>query len=214
MRAAATTRSRSLGMSIALLSLACASGGIQAAPDDPQLQSAPTPTRSTDSGSWKAGLPEVTVEARRQALEQQAHTFVDKLTHSRRFSNPDQPAPRWDQPLCFEVAGLPRKYAEFVAARLSQIATSVGATVREECSRSTANFYVVFTPNPAETLHHLNHDPTLLQFHPETSQPQIERFLNPPKSVVVRVWHNAEILGSGGGRRWPRTMLRAFPDLE
>jgi hypothetical protein len=196
-RAAVTTRSRSLDMSIVLMWLACSSAAAQAGQDDPQAQSAPTPTPSTDSGSSKTGLPEVIIEARR-ALEQRAHTFVDKLTHSRRFSNPDLPAPRWNQPLCFEVAGLPRKYAEFVAARLSQIATSVGAPVREECSRFSANFYVVFTPNPAETLYHLNHDPTLLQFHPETTGPQIERFLNPPKSVVVRVWHNAEILGAGG----------------
>lgn len=201
MRTAATVpceTTRSLSISIALLSLACAPAATQASPGDPQPQSAPTSTRPTVSTSSKVELPEVVIEANREALERRVHTFATELTHSRRFPDPEQPAPRWMQPLCFEVAGLPRKYAEVVAAQLVQIATSVGADVRKECSRLQVNFEVVFTPNPTETLAYAMHHPLVLQERPETSLSSIERFLSPPKSVVVRVWHSTEVLDSLG----------------
>ena len=201
MRAAVTVpceTHRSLGMSIGLMLLACTPAAIRAAAADPQpIASAPAP--STGSGSAKEHhLPQITIEASRQAFEKQVRTFVDKLSHSRRFPDPDQPAPRWEEPLCFEVAGLPRKYAEFVAAGLSQVAISVGAPVRQECSRSSANFYALFTPDPSETLRYLKRHPLVLQDRLETSLPQIERFLNPPKSVVVRVWHDAKAMARNG----------------
>lgn len=122
-------------------------------------------------------------------------TFVGKLTHSPRFSR--ESVPRWSQPLCFAVAGLPRSQGEFVLARLSRVATSVGAELRRGCSRRDANFYVVFTPNPEETLKYLHHHPWLL-FPSNTPPPQIERFLSPPTSDVVRVWHNAQFVSGGG----------------
>ena len=197
MRAAVTVRGetcRSLGMSIGLMLLACTPTGMRAAlADPPSLTSAPA------SGSAKTDhLPQITIEASRLALEQRVQAFVDELSHSRRFPDRTQPAPRWEEPLCFEVAGLPRKYAEVVAAQLSQIATSVGAPVRENCSRLSANFYALFTPDPTETLRYLKRHPLVLQDRIETGLPQIERFLNPPKSVVVRVWHDAESLSWDG----------------
>jgi len=187
----------SLGQSIALILLACAcASAAGAAPPDPQPSSASTPIPSTVSASSKGDQAEVTVEARRETLEKQVHTFVGELTHSRRFF--PESVPRWVQPLCFLVAGVPRNHAKFVIARLSQVATSVGAPLREAgCSRNSANFHVVFTPDPAATLKSLNWHPRLL-FQDDAAAPQIERFLNPPKSNVVRVWHNAEFLGYDG----------------
>jgi hypothetical protein len=200
MRAAVTglrETSRSLGMSIGLILLACTATAIRAAPADPQPSSASTPTPSRDSKSSKADQPpEVIIEAPRQALENRVRTFVGELTRSRRFF--PESVPRWVQPLCFLVAGMPRNYAQFVAARLSQVAASVGAPLRKGgCSRNTANFYVVFTPNPAATLKYLNWHPRLL-FKDDATAPQIDRFLNSPKSQVARVWHNAEFLGRDG----------------
>jgi hypothetical protein len=188
---------RSLGMSLALVLLPCAPASTETAMADPQPKSASTPTPSTDAGSSKADrLPEVTIEARRQTLENGVHAFVDKLSHSSRFS--DESIPRWTQPLCFLVSGLSRGYGEFVVARLSQVATAVGASLlKRGCAQYSANFYVVFTSNPAETLKYLHHRPALL-FHGDARPPQIQRFLNPPKSDVVRVWHNAEVTGRDG----------------
>lgn len=179
MRAAVTVPCeafRSAGMSIGLIVLACAPAGIRAAATDPQP------------------VPQITIEARRQALEPRVRTFVHTLSHSRRFSA--ESVPRWGQPLCFEVAGFRRQYAEFVAARLSQVAASVGVPLLEAgCARDRANFYVLFTPNPAESLRYLDRHPWRL-FPQNAPRPQIDRFMNPPKSVVVRVWHNAEFVGS------------------
>jgi len=188
---------RSLGTSIILILLTLAAAARGAAPGDPQPNPAPTPTLSTDSGSSKADrLPEVTVEARRQDLEKRVHTFVAKLTHSSRFS--DETVPRWTQPLCFMVAGLTADQARFVVARLARDATSVGASLRKRgCAQYSANFYVVFSSNPTETLKYLHHRPALL-FHGDARPQQIERFLSPPKSDVVRVWHNAEVVGRDG----------------
>jgi hypothetical protein len=185
---------RSLATSIALLVLICAPAYGLA---DPEPKSAPPPAAATESASSQTDqLPEVTIEGRRQALEKEAHTFVGKLTHSRRFSA--ESVPRWTQPLCFLVSGLPRDRAEFVVARLSKLALSVGARLRNVgCSRTSANFLVVFTPNPPETLKYLNRHPALL-FHADARPQQIDSFLSPPKSEVVRVWHNAEVRSPDG----------------
>jgi len=188
---------RSLGTSIALILLTFAVAAPGAAAADAQPNPASAPTLSTDSGSSKADrLPEVTIEARRQDLEKRVHSFVAKLTHSSRFS--DETVPRWTQPLCFMVAGLTAAQARFVVARLAEDATSVGASLRKRgCAQYSANFFVVFTSNPMETLKYLHHRPALL-FHGDARPQQIERFLSPAKSDVVRVWHNAEVVGRDG----------------
>jgi len=60
-------------------------------------------------------IPEVTIEAQRQ-LEHRVQTFVRKITSSTRFQH--ESVARWHDPLCFEVAGLPRRDAEFVLREL------------------------------------------------------------------------------------------------
>ena len=158
---------------------------------------APAWGADTETGSANTDqLPEVTINARREAVEKEVHTFVGKLTHSRRFSA--ESVPRWTQPLCFLASGLPRSHAEFVVARLSKLALSIGARLQKVgCSRSSANFLVVFTPKPLETLKYLNHHPALL-FHGDARPQQINSFLSPPESEVVRVWHNAEVRAPDG----------------
>jgi hypothetical protein len=186
---------RSLVPSIVLSLLACVSMGARAAPSEAQPTST---TADSDGGRLNPDrLPEVSIEARRKSLEEQVHSFVRTLTHSSRFS--EESVPRWSSaPLCFLVAGLPRDRGEFVTRRLTQLAGSVGAPLRQAgCARQAANFYVVFTPNPDLTLKYLHHRPTLL-FHSDASPKQIEQFLTPAKSQAVRVWHNADLVGRDG----------------
>lgn len=148
-----------------------------------------------------SGLAQVTVEARRKSLENSVRAFVSKLTHSSRFSN--ESVPRWHDPLCFMVAGLPKGEGSYVLARLLQVARTAGAKVREQgCVRQDVNFYVVFTPDPARTLKYLNVQPALL-FHSDASRSQMERFLSPVDSAAVRIWHNAVLTGSDGQRLAP-----------
>jgi hypothetical protein len=177
---------------------------------EPKSTAPPLAEKPTESGGASTNLlPGVTVEARRRSLENQVHTFVQKLTHSPRFS--DESVPRWGQALCFAVAGLPKDKGEFVLERLSRVASSVGAKVRaRRCSLQTANFYVLFTPNPGETLKYLHYHPALL-FHRDATRQQIERFLSPSKSEAVRVWHNADFVGRDGAPLPPGSSAGCAP---
>ena len=159
-------------------------------------QSAANPTRTAQDPEihGDAGLAEVTVEAQRKALEKRVRGFVDRLTHSIRFS--PESVPRWQAPLCFMVAGLPRAQSAFVAARLTHLAVAAGAPTRQHgCTRKDVNFYVVFTPDRARTLKYLDVHPRLL-FQSDASRSQMERFLSPAGPGAVRVWHNASFVGS------------------
>lgn len=54
--------------------------------------------------------------------------------------------PRWDEPICPLVAGLPRKQGEYILGRITQAATAAGAPLAlEHCK---PNLYVVATPYP------------------------------------------------------------------
>ncbi|HTT01580.1 MAG TPA: hypothetical protein VMG11_05765 [Steroidobacteraceae bacterium] len=188
---------RSLVTSIALFVLACIPVDTRAAPPQPEPQSTSTTAAINPDGLNTDRLPEVSIEARRKGLENEVHAFVGTLTRSSRFSA--ESVPRWSsEPLCFLVAGLPRDRAEFVTVRLAQLAASVGAPLRKAgCARAAANFYVVFTPDPDLTLRYLHRRPTLL-FHSDANPTQIGQFLSPAKAEVVRVWHNADLLGRDG----------------
>jgi hypothetical protein len=194
-RERAAIRRLQAGGSIALLAMALQ---IYSAPVFSIAQAADPAPPGAQSISTPPGdeLAQVTVEARRKHLEEDVKTFVDRLTHSSRFSS--ETVPRWRAPLCFMVAGLPRAESSFVALRLTQIAVAAGAQVRAKgCTRKDVNFYVVFTPDPARTLHYLDIHPALL-FDSDASRPQIDQFLNPKADDVVRIWHNAMLSGANG----------------
>ena len=140
-------------------------------------------------------VPSVTIEAQSE-LEKRVHVYVRKITSNTRFQR--ESLARWNKSLCFEVAGLPRRDAEFMVGRLTKIAMSVGAHVQaRECSRHNANFYVVFTPDPTKTLKYLKRHPRLL-FDRDASSVQINKFLEDSTPLPVRIWHNAELIGANG----------------
>ena len=140
-------------------------------------------------------LPSVTIETQAD-LEKRVQKYVGKITSSTRFQR--EFLARWSKPLCFEVAGLPKRDAEFMVGRLTKVALSVGAQVQKrECTRRKANFYVVFTPDPARTLKYLKWHPKLL-FDRDASIGQINKFLADTTPLPVRVWHNGEEVGRYG----------------
>jgi hypothetical protein len=164
--------------------------GMQTPSDERAPEKNPAETQSEGKS-----IPEVTIEAQRQ-LENRVQTFVRKITSSTRFQH--ESVARWHDPLCFEVAGLPRRDAEFVLWRLTQVALSVGANVRQrDCARRRANFFVVFTPDPARTLKYLNWHPKLL-FGRDANIVQINNFLGQSTPLPVRIWHNADLIGRNG----------------
>jgi hypothetical protein len=141
------------------------------------------------------GLPSVTIEGQAE-LEKRVQTYVRKITSNTRFQR--ESVARWNQSLCFEVAGLPKRDAEFMVWRLTKTAQSIGAHVQaQECSRRKANFIVVFTPDPAATLKYLKWHPRLL-FDTDSSIVQINNFLQESQPLPVRIWHNAELIGNNG----------------
>jgi hypothetical protein len=149
----------------------------------------------TQSDPAAEDMPSVTIETQAE-LEKRVQTYVRRITASPRFQR--ESLARWSKALCFEVAGLPKKDAEFMVWRLTQIAHAVGAQVQaRECSRRKANFYVVFTPDPAKTLKYLKWHPKLL-FDRDANIGQINKFLADSTPLPVRVWHNGEEIGRNG----------------
>jgi hypothetical protein len=159
----------------------------------PAESTSPAPSQPDRASSPSNTLPQVTIEAQREALERRVNGFVRGITHNPRYY--DEAIPRWRAPLCFAVAGLPDEAGLLVLARLSQIAASAGAHIaRQKCEY---NFYVVLTPEPDQLLKRIyrrNHG----VFDRDAGMPAIRRFLSPSKSEAVRVWHNADTVSRHG----------------
>ena len=154
-------------------------------PVSPQAQA----DSSTSPDPDRASLPQVTIEAEREALRRRVNGFVEGITHNPRYY--DGAIPRWRAPLCFAVAGWPDEEGALVLARLSQIAASAGARVaRRNCEY---NFYLVLTSDPDQLIKRIYRGSHSV-FDRAAGMPAIRRFLSPSNPEAVRVWHNAAII--------------------
>jgi len=94
-----------------------------------------------------SNLPQVTVEANRQALEPRLREFLRNSV----FTGDSEGVPRWGTRVCPTVIGFSKDGGEYIAARLSQIARAAGVPLDgEHCS--PPNLYVFATVNPTEFL--------------------------------------------------------------
>jgi Secretin and TonB N terminus short domain len=92
-------------------------------------------------------LPQVTIDAQREALEHRVSHFVTALTEQ---ADSYESLARWHNKVCPLVAGLPRDRGDFVLERISTIAQSAGVPVGpRDCA---PNFFVLFTPDPKKLL--------------------------------------------------------------
>lgn len=133
-------------------------------------------------------LPQITVEAQRQAIKRTVDTFVASVTRAPAGST-DDTLPRWQAPICPLVAGLPRAEGEFILARLSEIIEAAGAPLAP--SKCQPNFYVVVTPNPEQLLKKWS----ARSDRPFGDWPKtIREFIEVPRPV--RVWYNAEVVSA------------------
>ena len=179
-------RAAALGL-IAALSSGIAWAYPPLVPMPPQAESnSPSASEPDRASSPSTTLPQVTIEAQREALQRRVDGFVRGLTHNPRYY--DEAIPRWRAPLCFAVAGLPDEAGLAFLSRLAQIAATAGARIaRRNCEY---NFYVVLTPEPDQLLKRVyrrSHG----AFDRDAGMPVIRRFLSPSKPEAVRVWHNA-----------------------
>lgn len=99
--------------------------------------------------------------------------------------------PGWRIKVCPQVTGLPRQQGEYVLARLSQVARTVGVrTGDEHCS---PNLYIYATDHPNEVLKGLEAKNSYAIFGPRGVPYLLDQFAAMPQPV--RIWYN--IYGRG-----------------
>jgi hypothetical protein len=144
-------------------------------------------------------LPQVTVEAERQALRKRIAHFVRTMTTQ---VSSYESLPRWGVKVCPAVTGLPAPQGEFILQRISSIARWAGITLgAEDCK---PNLWVTVTSEPFRLVKQMwSHDPG--RFADLSGQPatatQMHRFLDDPRPI--RVWHGAELVGAMGNELGP-----------
>lgn len=150
-------------------------------------------------------LPQVTLEAQREALAEQARQFVGKVSSSSWATAVDRPLELWRRPVCLAVAGL-RPEGEFIFRRFTQTLTEAGVTVgKNGCA---PNLIVVVTTEPEAFLSAWRkRDKRLFgSANPEL----VSQFFTRP--LPVRVWYNTGFAGedaSGGAPSSPLSSAAA-----
>ena len=145
----------------------------------------PGPSRETPST-----LDTVTVQARRdREIKRQITKFVSGgvVTYS------SDSLERWNQPICPLMAGLPDKPAQFIRARVSQIANDSHAPLGPEHCKP--NLVVVFTNDP-DVLVDKWHKRIHGLFNTCNGLGPVKKFLH--SRQPVRVFYNAISTSAGG----------------
>ena len=152
---------------------------------------ASAPDQQPRPSSGGSGLDVVTVEAQKQRklIESQISQFVSSITSPSRKES----LGRWQPPICFFVAGLPRDQGEFIVERLSQVARDSSAPLAPQACKP--NFVIVVTTEPERLLEKWwARSPTL--FYRVRGIAGAKHFVHTDRPV--RVWYNANA-GCGDG---------------
>jgi hypothetical protein len=132
-------------------------------------------------------LPELTVEADREAVKESVENFARHISHR---VDVDESIARWIEPLCPLVAGLPQAPADFMIERISAIAQTAGAKLDDKGCKP--NLYVIVTSQPVAFLQAWRRrDGNLFgQAFPLL----VKRFMDSTRPISV--WYNDENVGS------------------
>jgi hypothetical protein len=149
---------------------------------DPPLAASPTP------------LPQLTVEAQRQALEQRVIHFVTAITAQ---TGSFDSLARWGVKVCPAVTGLPEAQGEFILQRISAIALSARAPLGP--SDCKPNLIVMVTSEPSHLIKEIwSRNPS--RFSDLSGLPAspraIRRFIEDARPI--RAWYGAEFVGAMG----------------
>jgi hypothetical protein len=156
-------------------------------------------------------LDQITVQSQRdrEKLKHEVDTFVSSVIVPP--VNFGDTLWRWQDKVCPLVAGLNKQQGEFVLARLSKIAKSVGAPLGSETCKP--NFYVIVASDPELLLKKWwRRDPDLFAGE---SGVDVKRFLAIPRPI--RVWYSADTRGADGNfiiGLMDATSIRAHPNNE
>lgn len=154
---------------------------------EPSPQDAATPAPSHETPST---LDTVTIQARKdREIKRQITKFVSGSvgTHL------NDSLQRWNQPICPLVAGLPSKPAEFIRARMSQVARDSHAPLGSgDCK---PNLFVVITNDP-DLLLEKSYKRFRGMFNTCNGLGPVKKFLH--SRQPVRVFYNAKFTSPGG----------------
>ena len=149
---------------------------------------------------------EVTVTASRLELAPRVSKFVNQIA----VRQNDEGLPRWQDPVCPLITGLPRQAGEFTLGRISQIASAAKVPLAGEHCRP--NLFIFVTSQPMQLLQAMANQKRTVTFGDATPT-VVDEFIKTPRPV--RVWystimrtpegtppnqglpHAAQVLGSG-----------------
>jgi hypothetical protein len=153
---------------------------------------------TAEPAATSGGQSQTSVQSQRAELYPRVTKFlVEAAALEPAFLSPrlDYPQrgliPGWRDRICPQVTGLPRQQGEFVLARLSEIARTVG--VRTDAAHCAPNIYVFVTAEPNEVLRKLEKHDSYDTFGPRGFPYLLDQFAAMPQPV--RVWYN--IYGRG-----------------
>jgi hypothetical protein len=126
-------------------------------------------------------LDEVVVSAKRAQLAPRVSKFVTRIAAREN----EEGLPRWQDPVCPLVTGLPRQEGEFVLGRLSEIANAAAVPLAGEHCRP--NLFIFVTTEPVELLQVMAKKNRAVTFGDATPT-TVDQFIATPRPV--RVWYN------------------------
>jgi hypothetical protein len=150
-----------------------------------------SPDNQPSGAAASPKLPQITVEAQRKDIERRVHEFVSRVAVLSHFES----LARWTTPICPLVAGLPRNDGEFVLARFSEIAASVGAPLAPR--HCDVNLVVLVAPDPVASLNAWVARTRYRDLFGDAGPMQIKRFFNTQRAI--RVWYNEQQASAENG---------------
>ena len=149
----------------------------------------PPPYKQVDQApTAEPALPDVTIQAQREAMERRVWAFV--ASSNREPS--DVSLARWNKPICPLTVGLPAEQTEFFRARLSEIAAAAGAPLAPQPCRG--NFVVIVSAEPDAVLRAWYARD--YRIFGDATRNRIDELLKAARAV--RVWYNTNSESASG----------------
>jgi hypothetical protein len=127
---------------------------------------------------------EVTVTASRAKLAPRVLKFVNQIA----VRHNDEGLPRWQDPVCPLVTGLPRQEGEFTLGRISEIADAAKIPLAGEHCRP--NLFIYVTSQPTQLLQAMANQKRIVTFGDATPT-VVDEFINTQRPV--RVWYSTSM---------------------
>ena len=104
---------------------------------------------------------------------------------------------RWEDPVCPQVTGLPANFTKFIAKRIRDVATSVGAPVDSNGESCASNIEILFTTTPQDLLNSIRvKQPIMLGYFDNTDQAnEIAKVTH-----VIQSWHATQTVDLRGNK--------------